>query len=68
MWWLRWERDMRLEWAPHVIPCVAMLYLMRNSGEPTSGGSEEARHHDEKTELGGGEASGGHGSYGSGPG
>lgn len=30
---------MRLEWAPHIIPCVAMLYLMRNAGEPTSGDS-----------------------------
>lgn len=39
----RWERDMRLEWALHVVPCVAMLYLMRKAGEPTSSSSSSTR-------------------------
>lgn len=42
---------MRMEWAPHVIPCIAMLYLMRNAGEPPSGESVEGN---ETTEFGGG--------------
>lgn len=33
---------MRLEWALHVIPCVAMLYLMRKAGEPSSSSSSTA--------------------------
>ncbi|CAM9947361.1 unnamed protein product [Scytosiphon promiscuus] len=37
--WKRWERDMRVEWALHVIPCVAMLYLMRKAGKPTPSSS-----------------------------
>ncbi|CAM9147760.1 unnamed protein product [Choristocarpus tenellus] len=32
--WEKWQQEMQLEWAPHVIPCVAMLYLMRKAGEP----------------------------------
>lgn len=42
---------MRLEWAPHVVPCIAMLYLMRNAGEPPSGETVEGN---EATEFGGG--------------
>lgn len=30
---------MKLEWALHIIPCVAMLYLMRKAGEPTASNS-----------------------------
>ncbi|CAM9140541.1 unnamed protein product [Pylaiella littoralis] len=41
--WKRWERDMRLEWALHLVPCVAMLYLMRKAGEPTSSSSSSTR-------------------------
>eukprot|EP00752_Nemacystus_decipiens_P007394 g6612.t1 len=37
--WKRWEQDMNVEWALHVIPCVAMLYLMRKAGEPTASSS-----------------------------
>ncbi|CAB1115023.1 unnamed protein product [Ectocarpus sp. CCAP 1310/34] len=33
---------MMLEWALHVIPCVAMLYLMRKAGEPSSSSSSTA--------------------------
>lgn len=51
MGWKKWEWDMRMEWAPHVIPCIAMLYLMRNAGEPPSGESVEGN---ETTEFGGG--------------
>ncbi|CBN76258.1 hypothetical protein Esi_0422_0021 [Ectocarpus siliculosus] len=40
--WKRREQDMRLEWALHVIPCVAMLYLMRKAGEPSSSSSSTA--------------------------
>lgn len=25
---------MKIEWAPHIIPCVAMLFQMRKVGEP----------------------------------
>lgn len=66
---------MRLEWAPHVIPCIAMLYLMRNAGERTSGErGGEAGDSGERAELGsaevasimdGKEASCNLGSYGS---
>lgn len=57
----RWERDMKVEWALHVIPCVAMLYLMRKAGEPTAsssnGGREyENRGSDERTGIVGREA------------
>lgn len=70
---------MRIEWAPHIIPCVAMLYLMRNAGERSSGGVRDAGAggSGERTGLGGGEVARGdtdgkegsrnYGSYGSGP-
>lgn len=70
---------MRIEWAPHVIPCIAMLYLMRNAGERTPGEQgREAGDSGERAELGRGEVatsgdvldgkeashdSGGYGSY-----
>lgn len=48
---------MKVEWALHVIPCVAMLYLMRKAGEPTAssssssngGGEYDNRSGDERT-------------------
>lgn len=33
---------MRAEWALHVIPCVAMLYLMRKAGKPTPSASSSS--------------------------
>lgn len=68
---------MRMEWALHVIPCVAMLYLMRKAGEPDSGAQRDVAYRNERSEFGGGEAescSDGkeaarqYGSYGSGSG
>lgn len=41
---------MKVEWALHVIPCVAMLYLMRKAGEPTaSSSSNGGREYDERS-------------------
>lgn len=73
---------MRIDWAPHVIPCVAMLYLMRNVGVAASSGTSSDDNRDagdigERMEFGdnrevtrggrdGKEASGRYGSYGSG--
>ncbi|CAM9351318.1 unnamed protein product [Discosporangium mesarthrocarpum] len=36
--WEMWQHEMRLEWAPHVIPCVAMLIYMRKAGQPEGAG------------------------------
>lgn len=53
---------MKVEWALHVIPCVAMLYLMRKAGEPTAsstsngGRDDENRGSDERTGFAGRDA------------
>lgn len=39
---------MKVEWALHVIPCVAMLYLMRKAGEPTASSSNGGRDYDNR--------------------
>lgn len=58
----RWEHNMKVEWALHVIPCVAMLYLMRKAGEPTAASSSnggrgfDERSSDERTGFVGGGA------------
>lgn len=52
----RWEWDLRYEWAPQVIPCIAMLYLMRNSGVPESDFETYAIQNDERDVLGSGDA------------
>lgn len=67
----RREQDMRLEWALHVIPCVAMLYLMRKAGEPSSASSSSATPTagkeygggDERTGLSGAVVEDGYGEY-----
>ncbi|CAN0195023.1 unnamed protein product [Ectocarpus fasciculatus] len=53
--WKRREQDMRLEWALHVIPCVAMLYLMRKAGEPSSASSSSSATPTAGKEYGGGD-------------
>lgn len=45
----RWEQDMKVEWALHVIPCVAMLYLMRKAGEPTASSLNGGRDSDNRS-------------------
>lgn len=55
---------MKVEWALHVVPCVAMLYLMRKAGEPTASSSSSSnggtdyddRSGDERTGFAGGGA------------
>lgn len=55
----RWEWDMRLEWALHVIPCVTMLYLMRRAGQPTFTAAQNAVGSGERREFGSGDVEGG---------
>lgn len=40
---------MKVEWALHVIPCVAMLYLMRKAGEPTASSSNGGRDYEDRS-------------------
>lgn len=36
--WTTWREEVYVEWLPHLIPCAALLYLMRKTGPSSSVG------------------------------